>query len=205
MNNLQNFIDSILNKCNDLLTVSPKQEALKSVMEDPTVNKSCILEFGVASGRTINLISNYTDNVVYGFDSFEGLPEDWNNRLPKGFFKCDMPKVNKNVVLIKGLFNDTLPFFKSRMLFNKPIDILHIDCDLYSSTKTIFNSLKDNIGKNTVIVFDELYDYEGFEDHEIKAFYEFVNEFKHEFEVIYVSPNRVGVKGHPMSVAVRIT
>jgi hypothetical protein len=37
------------------------------------------LEFGVASGRTINYISNFTNDKVYGFDSFEGLPEKWRN------------------------------------------------------------------------------------------------------------------------------
>ena len=35
------------------------------------------LEFGVASGRTINYISTFTNDTVYGFDSFEGLPEKW--------------------------------------------------------------------------------------------------------------------------------
>jgi hypothetical protein len=30
------------------------------------------LEFGVASGKTINYISKFTNDKVYGFDSFEG-------------------------------------------------------------------------------------------------------------------------------------
>jgi hypothetical protein len=32
------------------------------------------LEFGVHSGYTINYISKFTNDKVYGFDSFEGLP-----------------------------------------------------------------------------------------------------------------------------------
>ena len=35
------------------------------------------LEFGVYRGYSVNLIAGYTKNTVYGFDSFEGLPEDW--------------------------------------------------------------------------------------------------------------------------------
>ena len=33
------------------------------------------LEFGVAGGNTVNYISRFTQDTVYGFDSFEGLPE----------------------------------------------------------------------------------------------------------------------------------
>jgi hypothetical protein len=33
------------------------------------------LEFGVWKGTTINYISKFTDDKVYGFDSFYGLPE----------------------------------------------------------------------------------------------------------------------------------
>jgi hypothetical protein len=62
------------------------------------------LEFGVASGNTINYISKFTDEKVYGFDSFEGLPEKWRDGFNKGSFNMNgkPPKVNDNVELIKG-------------------------------------------------------------------------------------------------------
>lgn len=44
------------------------------------------LEFGVASGRSINYISQFTKDKVYGFDSFEGLPETWRDCFEKGSF-----------------------------------------------------------------------------------------------------------------------
>ena len=71
------------------------------------------LEFGVASGKTINYISKFTNDTVYGFDSFEGLPEKWRNGFDKGCFNRNgnLPKVNKNVTLIKGWFDETLPNF----------------------------------------------------------------------------------------------
>ena len=71
------------------------------------------LEFGVASGNTINYISKFTNNTVYGFDSFEGLPEKWRDGIEKGFFSRNgiLPQVNSNVKLIKGWFNETLVDF----------------------------------------------------------------------------------------------
>ena len=55
----------------------------------------------------------FTNNKVYGFDSFEGLPEKWRNGFEKGTFNRNgnLPKVNNNVELIKGWFDDTLPNF----------------------------------------------------------------------------------------------
>ena len=69
------------------------------------------LEFGVASGKTINYISKFTNNKVYGFDSFEGLPENWRDGFGKGAFSRNgnLPEVNANVELIKGWFDNTLP------------------------------------------------------------------------------------------------
>jgi hypothetical protein len=65
------------------------------------------LEFGVCTGTTINYISKFTKDKVYGFDSFEGLPEKWRNDCDKGHFNRNgvLPQVNTNVELIKGWFN----------------------------------------------------------------------------------------------------
>ena len=71
------------------------------------------LEFGVANGNTINYISKFTNDKVYGFDSFEGLPEKWRDGFDKGAFNRNgvLPQVNSNVELIKGWFNETLVNF----------------------------------------------------------------------------------------------
>lgn len=132
-----------------------------------------ILEFGVASGTTINHISSLTKQKVYGFDWFYGLPEDWRTGFDRGLFMIrDQIYVNNNIDLIVGLFEDSIDdFIKDR---HEPISLLHIDCDLYSSTKTIFSKLKNHIIKGTVIVFDEYFNYPGWEHHEFKAFQEYV-------------------------------
>ena len=138
------------------------------------------LEFGVASGGTINYISNFTSEKVYGFDSFEGLPEKWRDGFDKGMFNRNgiLPAVNPNVVLIKGWFNDTLVDFIRNQ--NKKVSFIHLDADLYSSTKYILDTLKDYIDEDCVIIFDELVNYDGFDGDtgELRAFYEFICENK---------------------------
>jgi hypothetical protein len=121
-------------------------------------------------GRTISHIAGLTER-VYGFDSFEGLPEDWRSGFVKGAFAGDLPPVPPNAVLIKGWFEKTLPEFLGKQ--QGPVAFLHIDCDLYSSTKTIFDLLAPRIVRGTVIVFDEYFNYPGWQQHEHKAFEEF--------------------------------
>ena len=63
------------------------------------------------------------------------------------------------------------PFIKEQP---QPIAFIHIDCDLYSSTKTVFELLGRRIQPGCVIVFDEYFNYPGWQDGEFKAFQEFI-------------------------------
>ena len=135
------------------------------------------LEFGVHVGNSINAIARIkSDKIIYGFDSFKGLPENWITDYPKGHFKMNtMPEVNSNVVLIEGYFEDSLPeFIKEHGNFD--ISFINIDCDLYSSTKTIFDNLKGHISQGTIICFDDFFNYPNWQQHEYKAFMEFLDE-----------------------------
>jgi hypothetical protein len=131
--------------------------------------KGPVLEFGVASGKTINHLSTLTKDKVFGFDAFEGLPEKWRAGFEEGAFAQKTPQVNANVELVVGLFDETLPKFVKQNEFDK-IALLHVDCDLYSSTKTIFHYLGSRIVPGTVIVFDEYFNYPGGRQHDFKAF-----------------------------------
>jgi hypothetical protein len=155
------------------------------------------LEFGVAEGHTINYISKFTKDKVYGFDSFEGLPEKWRDGFEAGVFSRggQLPQVNSNVELIKGWFNETLPkFIKEK---NKKVSFIHMDADLYSSTKCIFDNLKEYIDTDCVIVFDELVNYPGFdgETGELKAFYEFITNNDVKYEWIGMNGTQFGMTG----------
>lgn len=154
-----------------------------------------IFEFGVFSGYTINFLAEMaSDTEVYGFDSFEGLPEDW-----KGYHYFDfnrqgvMPEVRPNVKLVQGWFSESIPNFLSSYE-KKDFKLLHIDCDLYSSTKDIFENLKHYIIKDLVIVFDEYFNYPNFQQHEFKAFQEFIVNNAMAYEYIAYCGERVAVK-----------
>jgi len=72
------------------------------------------MEFGVRTGTTINHIARQTpDATVHGFDSFEGLPEDWTGWMQKkGSFGGEgIPEVESNVELVRGWFDQSLPDF----------------------------------------------------------------------------------------------
>lgn len=144
-----------------------------------------VLEFGVFKWSTINFIASLLpDTQVYWFDSFEWLPEDWRSNFMKWHFKLDwLPQVSSNVNLTKWWFNETLPDFGRS--HNSPISLLHIDCDLYSSTKTIFDNLWQNITAWTIIIFDEFWNYFWWKEWEYKAFNEYIQLSWKKFEYIW--------------------
>lgn len=134
---------------------------------------SVICEFGVFEGHTINHIAKSYPCRVFGFDSFDGLPEDWRQGFEAGTFAVTaLPDVPANVILKKGLFKDTLPCFVRKN--DRNIPFIHIDCDLYSSTRDIFTLLGEQIQPGCVIVFDEYFNYPGWENGEYLAFQEFI-------------------------------
>jgi hypothetical protein len=151
------------------------------------------LEFGVATGTSISHIGSHWHGPVYGFDSFEGLPEDWYGQYKAGHFSGDMPRVPGNVSLIKGWFSDTLPKFVAD--HGGPVSFLHVDCDLYSSTRSIFESLGSQIQPGCVIVFDEYFNYPGWKHHEHLAFQEFAQskQLAYRYEALVPSHQQVCV------------
>ena len=135
-----------------------------------------VLEFGVYKARTTRYIAGKRDWHLHGFDSFDGLPEPWRDGFPEAkFSRPALPDVPENVTLHVGLFDQTLPPFLAALpSAETPVAYLHIDSDLYSSARTIFDCLGPRIVTGTVIVFDEYFNYSGWEDGEYKAFQEFV-------------------------------
>lgn len=143
---------------------------------------SC-LEFGVWYGTSINWMANTRpDSVFHGFDSFDGLPEAWIKGHPKGHFKVDRTRLKwaPNVVIHEGWFEDTLAGFTPENL-----KLIHIDCDLGSSCDTVFSKLEAPIlEQKPLLLFDEFYNYLGYEDHEFMSFLKFVNRTGALFKVV---------------------
>lgn len=146
-----------------------------------------VLEFGVWMGESINfLASAMNDATVYGFDSFAGLPERWRPGFEKGMFATAIPKTRPNAELIIGSFDDSLPEFLKKVKGN--ISFVHVDCDLYISAKTVLSLCESRIVPGTVIVFDEYFNYPSWEQHEYKAFQEFVGESGRSFKYLSFVP-----------------
>lgn len=161
-----------------------------------------IMEMGVFKGNTINYLASLVpDKIIHGFDSFEGLPEKWSSGhsganysvfWDKHSFNTDMPIVLENVQLHKGFFEESLPVW--REAFSGPISFIHIDCDLYSSTKTTLDMLADRMIPGTVLLFDEFFGYFEWKDGEYKAFMEFVAKYNVEYEYLYYTHENVTIR-----------
>ncbi|MGH3794758.1 MAG: TylF/MycF/NovP-related O-methyltransferase [Pseudonocardiaceae bacterium] len=147
------------------------------------------LEFGVYTGGTLKMIADArNDKQVFGFDSFEGLPEDWRTSMPAGTFSTDQLPDVPGAELIVGWFDDTLADFLAG--HPGPVAFLHLDADLYSSTVTVLEHVGPRLRPGTVIVFDEYFNYPGWEQHEYRAWQEYVAKSGIEFRYeAYTSNN----------------
>ena len=148
-------------------------------------SQGLILEFGVHTGESINYFATKTKRTIHGFDSFVGLPENWQGTpLDSGAFSLNgmPPKVANNVQLHKGWFAETLPDFLLENIGS--VSLLHIDSDLYSSAKFILQSLSNRINAGCLILFDDHHGYPGWENGEIRAWNEFCSENQVTFHYI---------------------
>lgn len=136
-----------------------------------------VMEFGVYRGKTMQHISEYFQaQTCWGFDSFVGLPEPWYIRSgenakthPAGKFDLRLesaqPVFRDNVELVSGWFKDSIPEWL--LYHDGAVRFLHVDCDLYSSTRTVLDLLNSRIVPGTVIVFDELYPWDDPEHYDL--------------------------------------
>jgi hypothetical protein len=145
-----------------------------------------VLEFGVRHGNSIGQLASLAKQAVHGFDSFEGIPEDWHDE-GKGSYstKGVIPKVPSNVTLHRGWFDQTLPKFLAE--HTEPIRLINIDCDIYSSTKTILDLLAPRIQSGTVLIFDEYIGNQHWREDEFKAFQEAVKTYAWDYEYLTFS------------------
>jgi Macrocin-O-methyltransferase (TylF) len=176
--------DYVQEKMTDAIIFERGERLLKFCLAEAA--PGAILEFGVAGGASITRIAEAAvGRPVHGFDSFEGLPEHWRGHLNlRGTFTQGgrLPKVPANVTLHKGWFDATLPAWKAA--HPDLVGFLHIDCDLYSSTRLVLRELADRLQIGTVIKFDEYFNYPNWRKHEFRAWQEAVAEFGIRYEYI---------------------
>ena len=147
-------------------------------------NNRPFYEFGVWKGEAFKYLIK-TFKKGYGFDTFEGLPEDWHYRKAGSYSsEGKIPKVEGGE-FIKGNFNDTLPDFFS---VPRPMaSIINFDADLYSSTICALNFAQSVIDKDTILIFDEFIINKNWEQDEYRALEEFCATNNYEYKVIGIS------------------
>ncbi len=175
-----------------------RKYSIDKVLENIKVD-DIILEFGVYKGESINffskiLLKNNVNNIIYGFDSFEGLSNDWVGNVdhPKKIFdmKRKLPRINSNIELIQGRVEKTLDDFLTRKKGN--IIFVHLDLDLYLPTKFVLEKIKKRLSQDSILLFDQMYGYPGWEGHEYKALIEVFS--KEEFKFIAFGQRQIAIK-----------
>jgi O-methyltransferase len=159
------------------------------------------LEFGVAGGTSFAWwvkANHHPNSRFYGFDTFEGLPEDWHF-FKKGAFSFDIPFMDDSRgTFIKGLFQNTL--YKFLREYERNTDhaaftrVVHMDADLYSSTLFALTSMAPFLREGDIILFDEF----NIPNHEFAAWSDFVRSYYIQYEV-------VGAVNNFYQVAMRVT
>lgn len=132
---------------------------------------------------------------VVAFDSFEGLPGGDNHpRWKAGMFRvnhsyhpiCQVgERVTPDVIrrlfaeyqlpapeIEVGLFSQTLPQVIPAKY--ESAAVIHIDCDLYQSTKSVLEGMEPIFQEGTILLFDDWFNFKGNKNKgEQKAFWEF--------------------------------
>ena len=146
------------------------------------------LEFGVWKGSTLRNFSAKsptTNQKMYGFDSFEGLVNPWSypgHGLDSFNLKGVVPKSVLEIPrteIIVGRVEKTLPdFLQSK---SQKIAFVHIDLDVYEPVAFVLSEIKSFLQPGTLIVFDELIGYPGWENHELRAIEENFQDISYEW------------------------
>lgn len=179
---LSNFKEDIKNSIilNSFWKV--REYAIKTSLLNDKNKEYYYLEFGVFEGSSTNFFSKFV-NKFYCFDSFEGLEEDWvGSHIPKGHFNRNkkIPKLHSNVEVTVGWIENTLDGFLKK--HNPKINFIHIDVDTYKPTKFILEKIKPYLVKDAIILFDELYNFVGWENGEYKALNEVFNRNEYRYK-----------------------
>jgi O-methyltransferase len=168
-----------------------KRYQLYQYLSDKHIKGGAIdyLEFGVYSGHSMQCwvdLNNNPNSTFHGFDTFEGLPEDWGP-FKAGDMSVDakIPDIKDGrVKFYKGLFQDTLPGLVKSHEWNNP-KVIHMDADLYTSTLYALTTLAPVLKKGDIILFDEYL----VPTHEYLAFDNFVKSYYLNVELIAAANN----------------
>ena len=125
-------------------------------------SRKLVLEFGVYKGGMINhQARKFPDLDFVGFDSFEGLQQQWSGMAPEKTFDLggNLPRVRRNVRLVKGWFAESAARWKNDNPDAGIPLLVHVDCDTYAATVDVLEFCSGYVEHGLVLHFD---DYFGF-------------------------------------------
>lgn len=162
----------------------PWRPVMDAALRQSAEPDGMILEFGVFRGDSIRHLARRRPNsAIHGFDSFEGFPDDNRADWRQDFSVATLPVVPDNVTLHQGFFDQTVPPFVELWRQERPsLALVHIDCDIFSSTQIVLDQLGSFLRPGDVIVFDELMNYTEFAANEFLAFYLLLDRIGLDFE-----------------------
>lgn len=177
---------AVLNIHTELATNRLPDGPLQHVLKQQLYGSGAIVELGTGHGLTSKLIASnlHDDRILHTFDWFQGRPEEWRDRYGagqhdrKGLSPRNLPP---NIIVHPGLFEETLPSFVQE---NPKIALLFVDCESYSSTSAALSILAPSLHSGSVIVFNQFINYEGYENHELKAFVDFLERYDKSYHTI---------------------
>lgn len=131
-----------------------------------------ICEFGTYNGFTAHLLSQLMKPLhqrMYLYDSWEGFPEitsidKYCKEVEDGLWKQGDCKVAEGVegkifdtinAVIPGRLSMVKGFYTEQTPVPEKIALLHIDCDLYTSTKMALKICAPKLTDGAVILFDD--------------------------------------------------
>ena len=160
------------------LRFAHRAEVFNAVAEKVRDERVLYLEFGVYQGTSMRWWSQALKNPashLHGFDSFEGLPEafdDAGGKYARGWFSTggQIPQIDDpRVKFYKGWFEQTLPGYAFP---DHDVLVINIDADLYASTLFVLKTLRPHFKKGTYLYMDDM----SRPDHEPRAMQEFIEE-----------------------------
>ncbi len=192
--------DFVEKHINDVLVFHDRRvlwEYTARKIKEQNIDGVC-LEFGVFNGASINYFANYLPELRFiGFDSFEGLAEDWKGEGAwKGTFDLGgkLPSVRCNVTLVKGWFDHTLPEYCKKHLDKKSVRFVHIDGDTYEAAVIVLKHLGKYLRPGVLILFDELIGYPNWRNGEFRAWQEVTKKHNIKFRYLGFATNQALVE-----------
>ena len=135
-------------------------------------DRNFVMEFGFYKGGMINFQARKFPGLNFvGFDSFEGLQENWHGMAPEKTFDLGgkLPRVRSNVTLVKGWFAESGPRWKAENPSVRIPLLVHVDCDTYDATVDVLKLCSDYVEHGLIIHFDDFFGFPNWRSGGFKA------------------------------------